>query len=145
MSSHREPPKPPHYHNPLPGQCRWCGQLIFKADGQTLNKRANWHPACVKEYKLVAWPAVTRRAVFKRDKGVCIKCGHQCAKAGKDVWHLDHIKPLIEAAGDIKYWTLANLQTLCQPCHHAKTGSEATARAEARRAAKNIDDDKPTT
>ena len=139
MVDHRVPPKPPHYHNPLPGQCRWCGQLIFKPDGKTLNKRANWHPACVKAYKLVAWPNVTRRTVLKRDKAVCAKCGHQCARKGKDGWHLDHIQPLIEAKGDIKFWELGNLQTLCQSCHHAKTGAEATARAEARRKLKDID------
>ena len=136
MVQHRVPPKPPHYHNPLPGQCRWCGQLIFKKDGTTLNKRANWHPACVKDYKLVAWPNVTRRAVYKRDNGVCKVCGHQCARKGADVWHLDHVKPLIEANGNIDYWKPGNLQTLCQTCHHAKTGTEATARAEARKQAK---------
>lgn len=132
MASHRNPPKPPHYHNPLPGQCRWCGQLIIKDDG-TLNKRANWHKPCVNEYKLIAWPAVTRRAVFRRDKGVCASCGHQCAKKHKDVWHLDHIKPLIESQGNLEAWKLTNLQTLCQKCHHKKTGEEATARAITRR------------
>jgi hypothetical protein len=141
MSSHREPPKPPHYHNPLPGQCRWCGQLIFKTDGITLNKRANWHPSCVKEYKLLHWPAVTRKAVYRRDKGICKECGHQCSRKGKDVWHLDHKKPLIESNGDLEYWKLPNLQTLCQPCHYKKTGAEATARAEARRLAKLNEDD----
>lgn len=137
MADHRTPPKPPHYHNPRPGQCRWCGLDILKPDGVTLNTRANWHPKCVKDYKLVAWPAVTRREVWKRDKGKCVQCGHQCARKGADVWHLDHVKPLIEAQGDLSYWKLANLQTLCQPCHHKKTGAEATARAESRRSKKD--------
>ena len=107
--------------------------MIFKKDGVTPNKRANWHPACVKEYKLIAWPNATRREVWKRDKGVCRTCGHQCARKGTDVWHLDHIKPLIEANGDLNFWKMGNLQTLCSSCHHSKTGREATARAAARR------------
>lgn len=135
MAEHRNPPKPPFYTTAQPGQCRWCGQQILKADG-SVNKRANWHPKCVAEYKLIHWPGETRKAVYKRDKGICAKCGHKCARKYSDVWHLDHVKPLIEAQGDLDFWRLPNLQTLCQKCHHAKTGAEATARAEARRQAK---------
>lgn len=136
MADHRKPPKPDHYHTATPGQCRWCGKSVIKADGKTINKRANWHKDCVNEYKLIHWPRDTRKAVYKRDKGVCAKCGHKCARKHSDVWHLDHIKPLVEANGNLDYWRLPNLQTLCQPCHKAKTGAEATARAEARRKAK---------
>jgi 5-methylcytosine-specific restriction endonuclease McrA len=49
---------------------------------------------------------------------------------------MDHIKPLIEAQGDLSFWQMGNLQTLCHPCHTAKTSSEATERAAKRRAAK---------
>ena len=49
---------------------------------------------------------------------------------------MDHIKPLIEAQGNLDYWRLGNLQTLCTDCHVKKTSAEATARAEARKAAK---------
>lgn len=132
MSAHRTPPKPLSYDTADPGQCRWCGESILKADGST-NKRAKWHPKCVMEYKLIHWPKETRRAVYKRDKGVCAKCGHNCARKYSDVWHLDHIQPLIESQGNLDFWKLPNLQTLCQPCHHAKTGSEATERAARRR------------
>lgn len=45
---------------------------------------------------------------------------------------MDHIKPLIEAKGDITYWHLENCTTLCHQCHKKKTGSEASARAAAR-------------
>lgn len=132
---HRTPPKPPYFDSAPKGTCRWCNGDILKNTGER-NTRANWHPKCVQEYKLIFWPAVTRRAVFKRDKGLCAKCGHQCARKYNDVWHLDHIKPLVESQGDISYWGLDNLQTLCQPCHKAKTGAEATARAAARKARK---------
>lgn len=46
---------------------------------------------------------------------------------------MDHIKPLIEANGNISYWEMPNLQTLCIKCHTAKTSAEATQRAADRR------------
>lgn len=129
---HRKPPKPPHYDNPDPGQCKWCGNTILKADG-SVNKRSHWHPYCVKEYKLIHWPKVTRMAVYKRDKAKCACCGIHC---GKGVWHMDHIKPLYQANGDIDYWRLGNLQTLCTECHKDKTILEAKDRAQLRKKAK---------
>lgn len=132
---HRNPPKPAHYDTAPKGTCRWCGLPILNKKGE-LSTRAHWHPKCVNDYKLIHWPAVTRKAVFRRDRGLCKSCGHQCSKSGKDVWHMDHITPLIESQGDLKFWKLPNLQTLCQRCHTAKTSREATARAESRRQAK---------
>jgi 5-methylcytosine-specific restriction endonuclease McrA len=52
---------------------------------------------------------------------------------------MDHIKPLIAANGDISYWQLPNLQTLCTPCHTAKTSQEATERAAKRKLLKEKD------
>lgn len=40
-------------------------------------------------------------------------------------WEADHIVPLIDGGS----FGLDNLQTLCVPCHRAKTAAEATARA----------------
>ena len=83
----------------------------------------------MEEYKLIYWPRETRKAVWDRDRGSCAGCGTKCGKRG---WDMDHVKPLIEAQGNIEYWKLPNLQTLCWACHKKKTGSEAKARAEAR-------------
>jgi 5-methylcytosine-specific restriction endonuclease McrA len=52
---------------------------------------------------------------------------------------MDHIVPLIQANGDLQYWRLPNLQTLCTPCHTIKTSREATERAAARRLLKEKD------
>jgi 5-methylcytosine-specific restriction endonuclease McrA len=46
---------------------------------------------------------------------------------------MDHITPLIEAKGDLTFWQLGNLQTLCKICHTAKTSQEASQRALVRR------------
>lgn len=131
MSDYRKPPKPLHYHSAPKGFCRYCGEEIIK-NGKR-NNRANWHPACVKKYTLVHFPRETRKAVYRRDQGVCATCGHSSGRRG---WELDHRQPLVEAQGRIEYWELPNLQTLCRPCHVAKTSAEATARADKRRAEK---------
>ena len=136
MNDHRIPPKPPHYNSAVQGQCRWCGEPVVKADG-SVNRRARWHPSCVREYKLIHWPKETRKAVYRRDKGICGKCGKKCARKYQDVWHLDHIVPLIEAQGNLEFWKLPNLQTLCQTCHKEKSTREASQRA-ARRAEKKM-------
>ena len=134
---HRKPPKPPFYDTYIYGQCRYCGGEILDKKGQR-SKRAYWHPACVEEYKLIHFPADIRRAVYKRDKGKCASCG-TTNKYLRGAWDMDHIKPLVESQGDLSYWKLPNLQTLCKPCHITKTSAEATARAAARKALKNID------
>ncbi len=129
MSEYRKPPKPQYYDDAPKGDCRYCGKPIYKKDGR-INLRASWHKDCVEEYKIIYWPKETRKAVWNRDRGTCADCGVKCGKKG---WDMDHRKPLIEAKGDISYWQMPNLQTLCHQCHKKKTGSEAANRAEARR------------
>jgi 5-methylcytosine-specific restriction enzyme A len=54
-------------------------------------------------------------------------------------WAADHIIPLWSvdrsAPDAFRFWTMANLQTLCLPCHAAKTAREAADRAAIRRGA----------
>jgi len=136
MASHRDPPKPIGWNNPTKGTCRFCSEPILNEDG-SINTRTYWHPICVIDYKMIYWPGVTRQAVWMRDEGRCAVCSHRCSTRGSDVWHLDHIQPLIESKGNIEFWKMGNLQTLCQTCHKAKTSREATERAAARKAAKD--------
>lgn len=132
MNDHRIPPKPPYFDTVPEGTCRWCNvEIGLTPKGKPSKSR--WHHHCVAEYKLLHWPTNTRKAVWRRDKGVCRGCGVQCSRRGGLKWHMDHIKPLIEALGNIDYWRLPNLQTLCTDCHKAKTSKEATERAAIRR------------
>lgn len=62
-----------------------------------------------------------RRLVLDRDQWRCVKC----ERRGR--LEVDHIKPLYQG-GD--QYAIANLQTLCRPCHFAKTAAENRARAE---------------
>lgn len=133
--THRIPPKPPHFDTAPLGTCRWCNEVISNTKTGKVSK-ARWHAACIVPYKLIHWPSKTRQAVWRRDHGRCAKCGTICARKGKPTWHMDHIVPLVDCDGDIKYWLMPNLQSLCHPCHKIKTSLEATERAAKRRAAK---------
>ena len=128
--NHRKPPKPKWYYAAQPGQCKFCGQMITDAHGR-VNRRASWHPDCLKQYKVVYWPDETKKAVWKRDRGACAACGEITNE-----WEMDHRRPLIESQGEIAFWSLGNCQTLCRPCHVEKTGAEAGQRSRQRKANK---------
>lgn len=105
-----------------------------------------------------------RRLVFARDRGVCVKCGLDCHKAEralrdlrfqdhqawqqsradytargfndhKSFWEADHIVEVVNGGGECG---LDGLQTLCQPCHKAKTKRLAAELKERRRIARMI-------
>ncbi len=117
-----------------------------------MNARRRWHPACVEEYE-ASDPREARRRVRLRDRGICRACGLDTRRLAREMrgrgrarrlrergfhprrslWELDHIVPLIEGGSH----EADNLQTLCVPCHRAKTASEARQRA-ARRADESL-------
>lgn len=111
----------PHSDAPY-GTCRWCGDAILRDDG-TPNRRRNWHPECVEEYKN-SWPHEWRRAVGERDGGVCAAC--PAGTPPHERWEADHVLPLIDG-GD---WSLGNAQTLCRAHHREKTAAENSRRAQ---------------
>lgn len=78
------------------------------------------------------WPTALRNRVRERDQGLCAGCGTQCSRDGGEwteaPWHMDHITALADGGSN----EMENLQTLCVPCHKAKTRREAAARAAAR-------------
>jgi len=151
MSGHRRPRIP--FDDAPRGTCRWCGGAILHESGKhrgEINRRRRWHPACVDAYN-ASDPREARRRIRRRDRGRCASCGvdtyrvrrelaklgrgraratrERGYKPGRSFWELDHIVALIDGGGHED----ANLQTLCTPCHTAKTAQEARARA-ARRA-----------
>jgi len=128
MATHRNVPKPEYFYTVLPGTCRWCNTEVgLTKTGK--ESKSRWHIECLREYYLLSRPSYSRKAVWLRDNGVCNTCGTVCENKGPNAWEMDHIVPLINANGDIKYWRIGNLQTLCKQCHKDKTSSECTARA----------------
>ena len=129
--TYRTPPKPEYFDSAPKGTCRWCNQLTgLTPKGKV--KTSRWHNECLKEYQKLFWPSTTRKEVWKRDAGICNSCQAQCDKHNNG-WHMDHINPLIEAKGDLTFWQMENLQTLCKTCHINKTSKEATTRASERK------------
>lgn len=145
MTAHRRPEI--RFSDAERGTCRWCGEAIVYGDGPkqgTPDRRRRWHPDCVDDYNL-SDPREARRRVRRRDRGICAACGIDTralrrAHRGRgsvralralgfvprrSLWELDHIVPLIDGGGH----ELANLQTLCTPCHKNKTAAEARDRA----------------
>jgi 5-methylcytosine-specific restriction endonuclease McrA len=101
----------------------------------------------VTEWTVRTSPSAVRYAVWKRDHGVCAECGTDTTareRAERESrgrtwyeswgirakWDADHIVAVWRGGG------LAGLdgyQTLCRPCHSAKTAREAAERAALRR------------
>lgn len=135
-------------------RCRWCWGSCPKG------RRTFCGDECVEEYRgLVDWNFV-RRQVRKRDQGICAicdtdtvwlqsamramrkemsqeDCGHLMRALGfrtfnfhGQPYEVDHIKPRADG-GDNQ---LANLRTLCCPCHKRVTAEFARVRAERKRA-----------
>jgi len=126
----RSLPKGPHGRN----LCRWCrqetpkGRFTFCSD------------ACVHEWRLRTDPGYLREQVFRRDRGVCARCGLDTEALRKDkrkldyaarrrfekdwgtlrrsLWDADHILPVCEGGGECD---LSNIRTLCLQCHKRAT------------------------
>lgn len=118
--------------------CRWCS-LELPAG----RRRTFCSEFCVHEWKLRSSPGYLRECVFRRDRGVCSRCGLDCISAlnhlkrqrgpGRIVawakwglsprqraslWDADHILPVAEGGGECD---LSNIRTLCLPCHRLTT------------------------
>lgn len=68
-------------------------------------------------------PAVQRRRILRRDRGVCQIGGPDCRVAASEV---DHVVPAFEGGADGD----ENLRAVCRTCHASKSREEA-ARARA--------------
>ena len=142
------PPKPPLL-------CRLCQVPLS-------GRRTSWcSDECFDAYYSVVSSSHLRMLVYRRDKGICAACGldceelertvnnmnHEGSKAAKKVlrengfnvysggygiyslWDADHIEPLDEGGSS---WEMLNVQTLCHPCHKAKTAEQASRRGKQR-------------
>jgi 5-methylcytosine-specific restriction endonuclease McrA len=76
--------------------------------------------------KIEAWGEIY--SMVNRD--VADQMGRAGAPSLNSAWQHDHIRPLIEANGDLSFWQLGNIQTLCTACHVQK-GKEDNARRRA--------------
>lgn len=117
--------------------CRWCNLEVPKG------RRTFCSDWCVHEWRMRTDASYLRELVFRRDRGVCARCGLDCvrewgrirrlrwarrcrvlaewgvkARHRRSLWDADHIVPVVEGGGECD---LANLRTLCLKCHSAVT------------------------
>src|SRR5262245_27012807 len=115
--------------------CRWCGVEVPKG------RRSFCSDDCVHQHKLRSDPGYLREQVFQRDRGTCSQCGldteklrrrlrrlptrerrKEAASLGvnpkRALWNADHIVAVVEGGGECD---LANMRTLCIPCHRQAT------------------------
>lgn len=121
-------------------RCRGCGEVLKKPDGSPMLQRS-WHDRathpCLDDYLAARSARGLRDVIFRRDHGRCAGCGRECAELYRNRWRniypwaADHRQPLW--AGGSR--SIANVQTLCEDCHKAKTAREAAARAASRQTA----------
>lgn len=131
--------------------CRQCGKEVPKG------RRTFCGADCIHEWKMRSSPPYVRAKVWKRDRGICLACGvdtddlkaqasklkgqERCdflksrgfpvdARSSGQFWQADHIIEVVNGGGECG---LENFQTLCTPCHKAKTKRLAGELARARR------------
>lgn len=122
--------------------CRQCQHPVPRGRRSYCTKK------CATEFEIAYFPSMTRRHVYRRDKGVCAKCGcdtdfirriilrlrrlvdWNAARAlavelGFDgvihagtFWQADHVKEVARGGWGMG---LENFRTLCTPCHKEET------------------------
>jgi 5-methylcytosine-specific restriction endonuclease McrA len=90
-------------------------------DNGKVNRRLHWHRQCASAWRFMNDRFYARQVIRARDGGQCAACPTQCAEDG---WEVDHIRPLVLANGDYSFFLQSNVQTLCKPCHRAKSATE---------------------
>lgn len=128
--------------------CRFCKR-------ETAGPRRTFcGEACVHEHKLRTNPGYLRRAVGKRDRGVCAVCRTDTRALGRalaaldaaarrarmealglgayahrslsGLWDADHVRPVAEGGGECG---LDGMQTLCLLCHKRKSEDQRLRKA----------------
>ena len=121
------------------GECRVCLKPMGK------RSLSSCSDACRREVEFFWRIDSQRAAVYRRDKGVCQQCGLDTEKLKRVMrwtnfcghyayfkhvlglsanWEMDHIIP-VSRGGGLKVGmrmaeAMANLRTLCVPCHKAR-------------------------
>jgi len=117
--------------------CRWCAMEV------PARRHTFCSAWCVHEWRLRSNPGYLREQVLLRDKGICAACRIDAVHAfhvlrrargarrlellarwgltrmnRRSLWDADHILPVAEGGGECD---LANIRTLCLPCHRKAT------------------------
>lgn len=143
--------------------CRRCNQEVPKG------RRSFCSETCVVEWKVRSDPGYVRKALAKRDKGICAICEADCRELARELaalqdygvegaavvwevraalgipwsrdtfWDADHTIPVVEGGGECG---LDGYRTLCLVCHKDVTKA-LRARMKARRCTQPPEPDSP--
>ncbi len=93
------------------GRCVECFGPLPSPRAQYCSRACRW-----RFHGRYFWDAA-RTVVFRRDRYTCRHCGRRYPRRHLEV---DHVLEIAAGGAALDY---ANLQTLCKPCHRAKTSS----------------------
>ncbi len=101
--------------------CRVCGTVVPR------RRRSLCSTGCHERLCLTISRTAQRRAVWRRDRGICHHCGRDTAAHGEN-WEMHH-EPSLAAGGGVRPGMstaeiLDGLVTLCQACHRSVTQAE---------------------
>lgn len=113
--------------------CAWCGSELPKG-------RRTWcGDRCADAFWKNHWWSLARRAVKRRDKYACKRCGHKPPKRSDPTYRkrrktdrleVNHIQQALGAHRSLScLHHLKNLETLCLACHKAVTAAQAATRS----------------
>jgi hypothetical protein len=141
-ASFRQPPAPYREAGRAlgAGHCRICGGPVYRlgwhqdlwGDG-ALNRRAEWHSACVTAWKLWTAPSEFSTPLARLQKRRCAASGQRLLKTAE----VDHRTPLFRVWRDhrdapwpdlLAFWGAPNLQVINRTAHVEKCGAEASER-----------------
>jgi 5-methylcytosine-specific restriction endonuclease McrA len=91
------------------GSCVECGAALRSRRTPYCSRGCRW-----RFHGRFFWDAA-RRVVLRRDRYTCRRCGLRARQSALEV---DHIREIARGGAPLDY---SNLQTLCRPCHRAKT------------------------
>ncbi|MCI4341093.1 MAG: HNH endonuclease [Thermoplasmata archaeon] len=89
--------------------CVECGRALASRRTPYCSRGCRW-----RFHGRYFWDAA-RRVVLRRDRYTCRSCGIRARQSALEV---DHIQEIANGGAPLDY---DNLQTLCRPCHRAKT------------------------
>ena len=111
-----------HRTDRLPGRCRLHGLPIGRG------RRTACGPECSEAGLRLAFWETMCHAAWERDEHRCRECGKELRHRRDGSYH--HVIEVNKGGGQLG---LDNIQTLCVPCHDAKTAAYAAERAALRR------------
>ena len=126
-----------------PGYCCVCGQPVYRLGWHAdlwdagINRKANWHAACVIAWQFWSAPSDWERLLRRVQERRCRESGKRLLRSAE----VDHRVPLFKVWKEhrdlpwpqlLGFWGMPNLQLINRDMHAAKCAAEAGYRSQTR-------------